>query len=216
MKRFQELTNPKEHNYFWKSGIFCEKFWSYDILLWIHLWVGHAVPLCLLLQVQWDVIWLSVFEFQGRNQVSQREGLSTLACMCVAEHTCPHTGTLPCATLWYCLVPWAPWWGKSNFSSSTLVCSRSACLGGSLPVSNPSKPDSLCLLNACACRPWKPVQQFLSNLILLPKDKIIQGFEEAWATPQCNDPVGEAWKISLWESTCSCKTRVKILGIQNY
>lgn len=134
----------------------------------------------------------------------------------VCSSPCPHTGTLSCATLWYCLVPWAPWWGKSNFSSSTLVCSRSACLGGSLPVSNPSKPDSLCLLNACACRLWKPVQQFLSNLILLPKDKIIQGFEEAWATPQCNDPVGEAWKISLWESTCSCKTRVKILGIQNY
>lgn len=46
----------------------------------------------------------------------------------------------------------------------------------------------------------EPVQQFLSNLILLTKDKNIQGFEEGWDTLPYNDHVGKAWKIFLWES----------------
>lgn len=75
-------------------------------------------------RVRWDVNCVSVFGFQGRSQVSQREGSAPWECMCVAEHTCSHTETVSTCLLVALPRALGPTVGKSNFRNRPLVCSR--------------------------------------------------------------------------------------------
>lgn len=189
MKRFQELTNPK-HKYIWKSSVFREKFWSYDILLGMYLWGGHTVPLCSLLShCRYSGMW-SDYQYLGFKEGvrSPRERVCPLGSAISATHfgdfvyVSPH-GTASCFGL-HCgakATSAAVHWFAAG---SDYLRRLSSCV----------KPQQTWfpLFAKCLClQTMDPVQQFLSSLVLLTEDKNILGFEEAWATLQYNDRVGK-------------------------